>query len=89
MAFWVRESGLLHSPSLPVVVSSEPASLSHEALTGSAPSGSGSVHNGKQVLSTLHWPQHPGSLPSSPLYSAPPCSVFADSKKSRNPLLVH
>lgn len=35
----------------------------------------GSVHNGKQVLSTLLWPQCPGPLPSSLLCSAPPPSM--------------
>lgn len=85
---WVRESGLLHSPSLPVAVSSGPTSLSHEALTGSAPSGCGSVHNGKQVLSTLHWPRHPGLCPALHSTQLHPV-LFCRLQNSRNHLLVH
>lgn len=63
---------MLHSPQFPVQASSGPASLSRKEFPGFAPSSPGSVHNGKQVLSTLHWPCCPGPLPSSPLCSAPP-----------------
>lgn len=73
---WVRESLACSTPLLlPVQVSSGSASLSHKEFPGFAPSSPGSALSGKQVPSTLLWPQCPGPLPSSPLCSAPPASM--------------